>query len=352
MSSLSNDFKRKLIAPIEALFKEALEGSNPPIVSGGRNYQPPPVFDAVDSGLLNSDSLDPESKPQLSKIGQVNDVALEEALYAINGLIGLQSAKRSIRRLADFAQIESQRRRLKLPQSRVSLHCVFSGSPGTGKTSFARLLGKILNALGLLESGHTVEVDKSGLVGEYLGQTPMKVERVFDDADGGVLFIDEAYSLSHDKEDLYGREAIDTIVKLMEDRRDSVVVIVAGYSQEMRNFIASNPGLRSRFNRTIRFDDFDETELLAIQKQMLRSSGFDASDGFLLRSELLWQKLYRERLTGDANARMVRSALEIVLENQAARLMRMPKKERHELCELESEDLDGVESQLRESHND
>jgi SpoVK/Ycf46/Vps4 family AAA+-type ATPase len=219
-------------------------------------------------------------------------------------------------------------------------------------TSFARLLGKILKALGLLESGHTIEVDKSGLVGEYLGQTPMKVERVFDDADVGVLFVDEAYSLSHDKEDLYGREAIDMIVKLMEDRRDRVVVIVAGYSQEMRNFIASNPGLRSRFNRTIRFDDFDEAELLAIQKQMLRSSGFDASDGFLLRSELLWQKLYRERLTGDANARMVRSALEIVLENQAARLMRMPKKERHELCELESVDLDCVESQLRESDND
>jgi SpoVK/Ycf46/Vps4 family AAA+-type ATPase len=213
-------------------------------------------------------------------------------------------------------------------------------------------LGKILKALGLLESGHTVEVDKSGLVGEFLGQTPMKVERVFDEADGGVLFVDEAYSLSHDKEDLYGREAIDMIVKLMEDRRDNVVVVVAGYPKEMRDFIASNPGLRSRFNRTIRFDDFDEIELLGIQKQMLRSSGFDASDGFHLRSELLWQKLYRERLTGDANARMVRSALEIILENQASRLVRMPKKERHVLCELLPEDLDGVESQLRESQYD
>ena len=347
MITLSKSFKRKLIIPIEDLFKEALEGSNPPISSGGRNYQPPPGFGAIGSGAITSEPKTLKSKP-----GQVNEVALEELLYAMNGLIGLQSAKRSIGRLSDFARIEAERRRLKLPQSKVGFHSVFSGSPGTGKTSFARLLGKILKALGLLESGHTVEGDKSGLVGEFFGQTPMKVERLFDEADGGVLFIDEAYSLSHDKEDLYGREAIDTIVKLMEDRRDSVVVIVAGYPKEMRDFIASNPGLRSRFNRTIRFEDFDEFELLAIQKQMIRSSGFDASDGFHLRSELLWQKLYRERLTGDANARMVRSALEIVLENQAARLVRKSKKERHELCELQPEDLDGVEAKLRENQND
>jgi SpoVK/Ycf46/Vps4 family AAA+-type ATPase len=281
----------------------------------------------------------------------VDEAAFEEAMQAVNGLVGLPSAKRSISRLADFARIEAERRRLKLPQSQIGFNCVFTGAPGTGKTTVARLIGKIMKALGLLESGHTIEVDKSGLVGGYLGETPLKVRKAFDRADGGVLFVDEAYSLSHDTDDLYGREAIDGLVKQMEDRRSRVVVIVAGYPQEMRKFIASNPGLRSRFNRTIVFDDLDAEELLAVQKQMLRSAGFDASEGFWLRSELLWQTMCRDRLTFDGNARLVRSALEIALENQAGRLVRNKRKERHELCELTPEDLDGVEAQLRKEQD-
>lgn len=138
----------------------------------------------------------------------------------------------------------------------------------------------------------------------------------------------------------------------MEDRRDRVVVIVAGYPKEMRKFIESNPGLKSRFNRSIHFDDFDAEELLAIHKQMLRSSGFEASDGFLMRSELMWQALHRDRLTFEGNARMVRSSLEITFENQAKRLVRTPKRQRYELCELQPEDLDEVEQQLRNHYND
>jgi len=346
MTSPSEEFKRKLLAPIEELFREALGDQPPPFSSGGRNYLPPPA--PGDGDWPDSDLPQPQPIRAI-KPGRVDETAFGEAMQAVNGLVGLRSAKRSIHRLADFARIEAERRRLKLPQSWMGFHCVFTGSPGTGKTSVARLIGKIMKALGLLQSGHTVELDKSGLVGGYLGQTPLKVRGAFDRADGGVLFIDEAYSLSHDKEDLYGLEAIDGIVKLMEDRRDRVVVIAAGYTKEMQQFMASNPGLRSRFNRTISFDDFDAEELLSIQKQMLRSSGFEASEGFLLRSELLWQALYRDRLTFDGNGRLVRSALEIVLENQAARLARKPKKERHEFCELMPEDLDGVEFQLRQN---
>lgn len=345
----SDGFKRKLLEPIDALFKEALDSHAPPPGVGGRNFQPPWF------GMWPPDGENtPKKKSKSSKSNPsvVDEKALEEALYAMNGLIGLHSAKRSILRLANFARIEAERRRLKLPRSEITFHSVFTGSPGTGKTSFARLLAKIFKALGLLKSGHTVEVEKSALVAEYLGQTPSKVKGVFDQADEGVLFIDEAYSLTHDHEDLYGREAIDMIIKLMEDRRDRVVVIVAGYPKEMKEFIRSNPGLRSRFNRTVHFADYDADELLAIQKQMLRCNGFEASDGLLLRSELMWQQLYLDRMTGDANGRMVRSALEIILENQAGRLVRAPNKQRHELCELLPQDLDGVEELLRINHED
>lgn len=348
MSSPSEEFKRKLLEPIEQLFKEALDGAVPPEQSrGDRNYQPPSFASPFDE-ILAPTSTKKISKPH---IGKVNEAALLDALHSVNGLVGLGSAKRSIHRIADFARIEYERRRRKLPQSQISFHCVFSGSPGTGKTTFARLLGKILHALGLLSSGHTEEVDKSGLVGEFLGQTPHRVKAVFDRADGGVLFIDEAYSLNSDVDDLYAREAIEAIVKLMEDRRDRVVVVVAGYPKQMRDFIASNPGLRSRFSRTIHFADYDSAELLAIQKQLIRSCGFEATRGFNLRSELMWQRLFKERLTGDANGRMVRSAIELCMECQAARLVKIPNKQPHQLCELEADDLDGVEKLLRENHD-
>ena len=341
MNSPSDEFKRKLIAPIDALFKGALDAHSPPVASGGRNYEPPP-----DIGFI-AHADRPKQKKNISHTRRIDEAALREALHAVNGLVGLKSAKRSIQRLADFARIEAERRRLKLPQSEVTFHCVFKGSPGTGKTSFARLLGEILHALGLLEKGHTVEVDKSSLVGEYLGQTPAKVEAAFDRAEGGVLFIDEAYSLTHDKEDLYGREAIDMIVRLMEGRRDRVVLVVAGYPKDMGQFINSNPGLRSRFTRKIQFDDYDAGELLAIQKQMIRRCGFEASAGFNLRAELMWQRLFEHNLTRDANGRIVRSALELILENQAGRLVNVGRKEAHELCELATDDLDGIEEQLR-----
>jgi len=346
MTSPSENFKRKMLAPIEDLLNEALDGSPSKPPSGGRNW------DLPETGIFGDESLsNPKPKPLKQKPGTLNEAAFEEAMHALNGMVGLQSAKRAIHRLADFARIEAERRRYKLPQSQIGFHCVFSGSAGTGKTSFARLLGKMLHALGLLKHGHTVEVDKSGLVGGFLGQTPLKVEEAFRKADGGVLFIDEAYSLTHDKDDLYGHEAIDGIVKQMEDKRDRVVVVVAGYTKEMRQFIDWNPGLKSRFNRTIYFDDFDAGELLSIQKQMLRSSGFDAAEGFLLRSELLWQKLYRDRLTFDGNARMVRSFLEVAFENQARRLVGIVERKRYELCELMAEDLDGVEHLLRENYD-
>jgi len=347
MTSLSEDFKKRMLKPIEDLFREALDGSGPPLpASGGRNWSVPDTF-------MGGGSHAPvKSKPARDKSKQtgVDEKALRAAMQELNAMIGLRAAKSAIRRLTDFARIESERRILKLPSSDMSFHSIFSGSPGTGKTSAARLLGKIFKALGLLDSGHTIEASKATLVGKYLGETPHLVEKAFDEADGGVLFIDEAYSLARGDEDFYSTEAIDSIAKLMEDRRDRVVVIAAGYSKEMRQFVDSNPGLRSRFNRSIYFADYSADELHRILKQFCLKKGFECSDGFLLRSELLWEQLVRHNLTSDANGRLVRNAFERVLENQAGRLIkgRRGEHEAIELCQLLPEDWEGVEEQLKE----
>jgi SpoVK/Ycf46/Vps4 family AAA+-type ATPase len=348
---LSDDFRQRMLAPIEDLFREALDGSGPPLpASGGRNWSVPDTLMGGGSGVPM------KRKPARDKSKQtgVDEKALRAAMQELNAMIGLSSAKSAIRRLTDFARIESERRMQKLPSSDICLHSIFSGSPGTGKTSAARLLGKIFKALGLLDSGHTVEASKATLVGKYLGETPHLVEKAFDHADGGVLFIDEAYALTRGTEDFYGTEAVDAIVKLMEDRRDRVVVIAAGYPSEMRTFVQSNPGLRSRFNRSIYFADYTAQELHSILKQFCLKKGFDPSGGFLFRSELLWDKLVKLNLTSEANGRLVRNAFERVLEHQAGRLMRDPKRKSEpiELCQLLPEDWDGVEEQLEEVHHD
>mgnify|MGYP001166553448 CR=1 FL=1 len=348
MTSLSEDFKKRLLEPIDKLFKEAVDGLGPAPTSGGRNWQVPDMLGGTPGGK------DPKTGKAVkkAKLGKVDETALREAMTELNSLIGLRSVKQALARLTQFARIESERRRLKLPSTGITFNAVFAGSPGTGKTSVARLLGQILKALGLLEHGHTIEASKSMLCGQFLGQTPHLVKEAFEKADGGVLFIDEAYSLVAGDEDMYGREAIDAIVKLMEDRRDRVVVVVAGYDSEMKKFVSSNPGLRSRFSRSIFFPDYSADELHMILKQTCIAKGFEVTDGFLLRSEMIWHKLVQQRLTAEANGRMVRSAFEFILENQAMRLERLRRTEPHQLCELLPEDWDFVEERIQENHHD
>ena len=197
---------------------------------------------------------------------------LEEYIEELNSLIGLMEVKREINILISYVRLQKRRKEEGLKTPSISLHMIFSGNPGTGKTTVARLFSKILYELGYLSKGHVVETSRSGLVAGYLGQTAIKTEEMVNRALGGVLFIDEAYSLASGDE--YGSEAIDTLLKLMEDHREDFVVVAAGYPRLMDKFLASNPGLASRFNQTIEFQDYSSEELFEIFEYMCNSASY------------------------------------------------------------------------------
>lgn len=219
----------------------------------------------------------------------------------------------------------------------MSYHLVFTGNPGTGKTTIARIIASIYRDLGILKKGHLVETDRAGLVAGYLGQTAIKTNSVIDEALDGVLFIDEAYSLSEDR-DSFGKEAIATLLKRMEDNRDRLVVILAGYTDEMRKFISTNPGLESRFNRYIEFPDYSEEELLKIfMKQIERFEYVIDNDSLeIVKNTIHENFISRDRQFG--NARFVRNLFERILANQANRLASGSDISANKLCLIEKED--------------
>jgi stage V sporulation protein K len=292
--------------------------------------QIPPTLDQSQNKNINKETIQDdekkdEQKQDFVRLPEIKDeaVSLEESLTKLNSLVGLENVKKDVLKVINFLKIQKLRQENGLEVYSPSRHMVFSGNPGTGKTTVARLLAQIYRSLGVVSKGHLVETDRAGLVAGYLGQTAIQVAEIVKSAIGGVLFIDEAYSLTANEDNWYGAEVIDTLVKLMEDNRENLIVIVAGYTELMKDFIDSNPGLRSRFNNYLNFDDYTPEQLLKIFKRFCEDSSFliEPTAGQELLS--LFTTLFEQKDQSFGNARLARNLYEITISNQADRIVKL-----------------------------
>ena len=285
----------------------------------------------------------PAEKPaaQAEKPAQKEEIPpkekIEDLLAELDGYVGMDAIKEEVRSLINMVQVYKLRRENDLPTTDMSLHMVFSGNPGTGKTTVARIMARIYHSLDILSKGQLVEVDRSGLVAGYVGQTALKTQKVIEKAMGGVLFIDEAYALNGKSENDFGQEAIDTILKAMEDHRDDLVVIVAGYTELMDRFIHSNPGLESRFNRFLMFEDYTPEQMVAIFKMQCKKGCYVLAEG----TEELVRDFISEESADDSfgNARGVRNLFEHILVAQNNRLAKMEQVTREDLMQILPDDV-------------
>ncbi|WDU77680.1 AAA family ATPase [Lysinibacillus sp. G01H] len=265
----------------------------------------------------------------------------------LDSLVGLPNAKKELHNLINFIKIQSLRVDHGLTSFPITYHLVFSGNPGTGKTTVARIIGQIYKHLGVLSSGHFVETDRAGLVAGYVGQTALKVQEVVNKAKGGVLFIDEAYSLMNDKQDAFGKEAIDSLLKAMEDLRDDLVIIVAGYTELIEEFLQSNPGFKSRFNHFVKFDNFSTDELYDIFAMLCQTNDYQFGEAFAQHMKTQLRHMPIETIPNFSNGRYIRNLFEKLVTIQSNRLIQQATISREELMTFEEQDiLQGIAEKL------
>ncbi|HHX51693.1 MAG TPA: AAA family ATPase [Clostridia bacterium] len=323
-------------------------GSKTPAVvsDGGEEGQEP-----VGGGKILPSSRDGDSSNKKQEKGSAGSLFarnlpgvqwqnLEKAMGELDQLIGLTEAKRLIREAVAFTEIQRVRARENLLSESLSLHMIFKGHPGTGKTTVARIAGKVFKELGVLSKGHLIEVERADLVGEYIGHTARKTREHLKRALGGILFIDEAYSLARGGERDFGREAIDCLVKGMEDHREEFILILAGYRDEMELFIRSNPGLRSRFPIILDFPDYSLEELINIARLMLSQKQYRLTVDAEVKLEKMLRKSIFSGYNRSGNARLARNIIENAIRRQAYRLLeRGMELHRDNLLQITEEDL-------------
>lgn len=291
-------------------------------------------------GLIGPDY---KSAPIKAEKPEEPEKTADELIAELNSLTGLTAVKEDVNALINLMKVQKMREERGMKQTSVNKHLVFMGNPGTGKTTVARMLSKIYKAIGVVEKGHLVEVDRSGLVCGYIGQTATKTAEVVESALGGVLFVDEAYTLTNNKgQGDFGQEAVDTLLKAMEDHRNDLIVIVAGYTELMEEFLESNPGLRSRFNKFLMFEDYTAEEEIEILVNNCKKQDYMLSRDALEEAKRFFNDRVANKPDSYANARDVRNYLEKAISNQASRIVNLKDVDEHILAIIEKEDVEGI----------